>query len=672
MKNTPFIIIIILLTYINAHSQILQDTIDYSNSSMAGFVTGINNDPYWKSLSKYSANILAQKGIVPGVTIYGVAVHKTNVTQFNAAINSTLEVKYKCGSIDDSVFDNNTFFYTFGIVPYGVYYTNYSPNYYVNQFAFGGVIGSMQYSTTSNTLNIPDTPAWIPFILDQSFTYTGGILEVFTDWHTATTGSFIGAMPKYSISNFLGGFGTFYSCIPTSNCNNTAIYSQRLSLIIYHSPAPQPCSGIPQSGGITGAEYFCVGKNFHLYLVNPSAGPGISYQWQKTPIGSSSWVDISGATNAALSYNFPSAIPTNFRCKVTCTYSNLIAYTPAYPIYPLTVNIDSVSHSVINNIVTVHVFTDDTSSTYAAAKWNFGDSSNIFYYGNQVSKTYTIDGSYNVKVLWQSDCCADSLTFPITIGCAGSSTFVNTISAIKDSTCAGSPATLIINDTLPNNYSVQWYRFTWSGLVPLTSSTGASIQVNPNSPFDVYLNKATCTISGNFKYSNYDTVWVTPPPTAGTIQAINTTGNYYNFTNSGMSNAQSYKWHFGDGDSSNSIAPSHHYNLAGTYNVWFVVTNAGNGCTDTAFTNVTITTGVEDVQGKIFSVSPNPFNENFMVNCPAAKGSLMIVDIVGKVVKSVVVKSANTTIDMKGFANGVYLIKYQNESQTETVKIIKE
>ena len=135
---------------------------------------------------------------------------------------------------------------------------------------------------------------------------------------------------------------------------------------------------------------------------------------------------------------------------------------------------------------------------------------------------------------------------------------------------------------------------------------------------------------------------------------------------------QSYKWYFGDGDSSTSLAPSHHYNLQGTYNVWFVVTNAGNGCTDTAFTTVTITTGVEDVQGRLFSVSPNPFKESFTANCPAAKGSIMIVDGMGKVVKSVVVKSANMTIDMKGFSSGIYLINYENENQSETVKIMKQ
>ena len=44
----------------------------------------------------------------------------------------------------------------------------------------------------------------------------------------------------------------------------------------------------------------------------------------------------------------------------------------------------------------------------------------------------------------------------------------------------------------------------------------------------------------------------------------------------------------------------------------------------------------------------------------------------GRVVKSVVVKSVNTTIDIKGFSSGVYLIKYQNDNETETVKVMKE
>jgi len=138
-----------------------------------------------------------------------------------------------------------------------------------------------------------------------------------------------------------------------------------------------------------------------------------------------------------------------------------------------------------------------------------------------------------------------------------------------------------------------------------------------------------------------------------------------------MSNAQSYKWFFGDGDTSISLSPNHHYNLSGIYNVAFV-TKSVNGCTDTAFTTVNITTGIEETQTKLFSVAPNPFNESFVVNCPAAKGSLDIVDGMGIVVKLLVVKSVNTSIDMKGFASGVYLIKYQNGNESITQKIIKQ
>jgi PKD repeat protein len=197
-----------------------------------------------------------------------------------------------------------------------------------------------------------------------------------------------------------------------------------------------------------------------------------------------------------------------------------------------------------------------------------------------------------------------------------------------------------------------------------------------------YYNIATCNISGNFKSSNHDTIYITPPPIAGTITATNTNGNYYSLTNNGMNNAQSYIWYFGDGDSSSSLSPSHHYNLAGFYTVHFVAYNAGNGCTDTATTIVHITTGIEDVQGRLFSVSPNPFKETITITCPSTKGTIIITDVMGKVVKSVSCKDANSvplsdhastlSLTTNNWSSGIYFIKYQNDRETETIKVIKQ
>jgi PKD repeat protein len=602
--------------------------------------------------SLYTQTELAAKGIVPGVTIYGIAYYKTNNASISPTASAILEIKYRTGSPDTS----------FPLL------VNYSVPYLVNNYFSNGYVGFTQY-TSGNNLNIPSSPGWLPFLCDVPFVYSGGSLNIFTKLQ-ASQNWYIGS---FNFRNYGSGINakTLHFCSTNGNSYFPTVGSTgKPSIIIYHSVNPNPCNGTPLGGTAVGPSYVCKNRDFSLFLLNPSAGPGISYQWQQAPIGSSVWTPIAGATLSSANFNI--STPTQFHCEVTCANSGMNAVSSTIQYYPFAVHIDSISHSVSGNMLSVHCFSNDTSSTSPGVTWNFGDSATVNYYGTQVQKTYTVDGTYLVKAILHSDCSSDSLTIPITIGCTGSPTFVNTLSAIKDTTCLSKPATLKINDTLPSNYTVEWYRFTGTGNILLGTSSIGNYNVSVSAPSNIFFCKAICNLSTNFKYSNYDTVYITPPPTAGTITATNTNGNYYTLTNNGMSNAQSYKWYFGDGDSSSSLSPSHHYNLAGFYTVHFVVTNAGNGCTDTAGTVVHITTGIEDIQGKLFSVSPNPFKETITIICPSGKGTIIITDAVGKTLLQSQIINHQSQIDMKQFVSGIYFIKYQNDKETETIKVIKQ
>ncbi len=616
-----------------------------------------NYHPRIRTWTKYTPFELAAKGIVPGVTIFGIAYFKPQSGYLPATWNATLNLNFRCGDPDSTI-------------PTSV--INGGPTFFLNNYVSSSFASSMSFSNGSN-MTIPATISWLPFMLDGTFVYTGGSLEIFTDWQMPVI--------TWSFGNFgVGCYGAnpypcfYYTTYPTNMNSVTGMV--KTSTIIYHSTIATPCSGMPVPGNVSGNNVVCINKKFKLYLNNPSAGPGISYQWQKSALTPLSWTNISGATIPVLSDSITNA--TQYRCIVSCNNSGLSAISNNYTVNPHYFSIDSVNYIVNGNLAIFTPFYNDTISSGIHSEWYTGDG-NIT---NSLQYQYNNDGDYNVSLLAFSGCNNDTFSIPVHIGCNGSATFNNTISSSIDSVCPGNPVSFQINDTLPNNYTVEWYYKPLSGAPTLISGYSGSNAIGLPTTASYFYNKSICNISGNYKTSNHDTIYMLPSPTAGTITALNTTTNYYNFTNTGMSNAQSYKWYFGDGDSSTSLAPIHHYNLASTYNVWFVVTNAGNGCTDTAFTTVTITTGMEDVQGRLFSVSPNPFKESFVVNCPSEKGTITVTDAVGKVVASyqlpVARGSQSTTdhsplkIDMKGFSNGVYLVKYQNESQTETVKIIKE
>ncbi len=89
-----------------------------------------------------------------------------------------------------------------------------------------------------------------------------------------------------------------------------------------------------------------------------------------------------------------------------------------------------------------------------------------------------------------------------------------------------------------------------------------------------------------------------------------------------------------------------------------------------------LTTPVPELSGSsasIIQVYPNPAKDLVQVSLPSlAQGTVTISDAMGKVVKSVVVKSQEMTIDIKDLPAGVYLLQYDDGEVCETVKVVKE
>ncbi len=77
----------------------------------------------------------------------------------------------------------------------------------------------------------------------------------------------------------------------------------------------------------------------------------------------------------------------------------------------------------------------------------------------------------------------------------------------------------------------------------------------------------------------------------------------------------------------------------------------------------------------LIKVYPNPAKDKITVSIKdyAGKGgSLVLTDIEGKVVKSVVLKTEDCSIDLKDLPVGVYLLQYDDGEVCETVKFVKE
>ena len=111
-------------------------------------------------------------------------------------------------------------------------------------------------------------------------------------------------------------------------------------------------------------------------------------------------------------------------------------------------------------------------------------------------------------------------------------------------------------------------------------ATGATPVINPLTSTIMVL-----TVTDGFCHFSYDTVNITVFPLPVISFTFNVNCNVVVFNNS--SGINSYKWYFGDGDSSTTTSPSHLYLNSGNYQVNLLVRN-NYGCSTSASQAITI------------------------------------------------------------------------------------
>src|SRR5262249_24051284 len=138
-------------------------------------------------------------------------------------------------------------------------------------------------------------------------------------------------------------------------------------------------------------------------------------------------------------------------------------------------------------------------------------------------------------------------------------------------------------DCVFNNQSQWSTNFDWN-FGDNNTSTSAN-------PFHTYQQPGSYTVT-MIAYDNNgcaDTVSqnvnIAPLPNASFISGVPPCSLTGTFTNASSSNVVSYRWDFGDGDSSTAQNPSHTYLQSGTFPVTLIVTD-NNGCTDTSVQSV--------------------------------------------------------------------------------------
>jgi len=150
-------------------------------------------------------------------------------------------------------------------------------------------------------------------------------------------------------------------------------------------------------------------------------------------------------------------------------------------------------------------------------------------------------------------------------------------------------------------------------------------------------------------------------------------GGAYQFTDA-STNANTYYWDFGDGDTSTTQSPIHTFSVPNTYNVCFTVTDT-NGCNVNTFCqNVSFVTGVEQLSdASEVNIFPVPANKYFNVQIPSewSNETILVTDIVGKTIKMIRVENQKQIKILTNDINsGVYFVSIENNGQKVYTKRI--
>ncbi len=299
------------------------------------------------------------------------------------------------------------------------------------------------------------------------------------------------------------------------------------------------------------------------FSVNPTSGC--------TPL-TVTYTDQSQNNPTSWQWTFPGGSPASSTDQnPTVTYFNPGSYGAT-----LTVTNSAGSNTITqNNIVTVEtvptpvftwdqvgltvIFQNQSSSNATSFLWNFGDG-NTSTQANPVH-TYAQDGFYDVTLTASNACGDNSITINIPVFTPPTAGF----SANPTTGCASLDVEFH-DESTPNVTAWLW---SFPGGSP-SSSTDQNPTVTYTAPgvYSVTLIVTNPAGSNTMTRTNYITVTTIPTPNF----TFTVNGNNVAFNNT-SSNASSYLWEFGDGDTSTLVNPTHTYASNGTYTVKLTAQN---------------------------------------------------------------------------------------------------
>ena len=494
---------------------------------------------------------------------------------------------------------------------------------------------------------------------DAIFTSTPTNEGITPTYEWQVNGSTVGTASTYSSTTL--NDGDIVTCILTSSevCNDGPATSNSITMTV--------ASSLPTSVSIAGNNVICAGETVVIDATPANEGASPIYEW---------FINGSSVGNDNPTYTSTSLLDGDI---ITCVLTSSLSCATGNPASSNAVTmIVAPSVAVSISISGVNTICDGENVAFVATPTNGGttpiyewqvNGSTVGTNNSIYSLTTLADGDIVTCILTSSETCNDGPAISNSITMTVSSSLPASVTiAGNTAICAGDDN--IYTATPTNGGTTPTYEWQVNGFTAGTNSdTYTTSLLNVGDIITCILTSSEACATSNPATSNTLTViTVDDYPTAGFYYATNFLG--VDFVNN-STDALSYSWDFGDGNTSTDVDPSHTYANDGTYTVTLIATN---GCGDDTITiNITVIgVSIADIP-KLSDVEiyPNPTSGLITIDLHNNKvNKLEIFDVVGKLQYSKMKVNNITKLNLAKLNKGIYFIKLVNKDNSSVYKII--
>jgi|GEM_PF-703211 len=305
------------------------------------------------------------------------------------------------------------------------------------------------------------------------------------------------------------------------------------------------------------------------------------------------------------------------------------------------------------------IVTDATEGIVTSYAWTFDTGGSITSANTKgpFAVKYSTAGNKTIQLITGNDFGTDTFQLVVRVDSAAPDA-VDSI-GLADVTCIGELRYDIMRPARAESYS---WSLSGGGTVNGVSDAD-TILIDWNQtggPFTLTV-KASNICGESANYSEKTTV------KENVVAGFTTTENGLEVTFSNTSTAaNSFKWHFGDGDSSSDQNPFYTYKTRGKFKALLTASNECSEDTISKWMDVTWGAGINTLENKrVLTIQPHPIQDQALIGYDFAsipEATFTIIDLNGKLVKSVNLRSGKfVNLERNNLAAGTYLFELRAE-----------